>query len=149
MLIGAGFILRNNLGQILLVCDARSSRWGFPKGHPEKIDLGQPLNTAVRETWEETGLRAFTDYTVDNTKPRRIGKRLYFSGVCNMTSFPATTATPEEISGIRWWNVEEFANNEAILNSDLRCWIKKFRYRSPALGPTRSPSFGPAPAPLI
>lgn len=146
MLVGAGFILRNSLFQILLVCDARSNRWGFPKGHPERCDNGQPLNTAIREVWEETGLKALEHYTIDSTKPRRIGKRLYYSGVSDAISFEGATAEATEISDVRWWSISDLLANEENLNSDLRCWIKKTRYRSPTFGYIRSPGFGSAAA---
>jgi len=149
MLVGAGFILRNAQYQILLVCDARSGRWGFPKGHPERCDLGQPINTAMREVWEETGLKALEHYSIDTGKPRRIGKRLYYSGVSNATSFEGATAPAGEISAVRWWSVDELAGREDVLNSDLRCWLKKMRYRSPALGAARSPLFGSTTAPHL
>ena len=140
MLIGAGVILRNTLQQILLVCDARSGRWGFPKGHPEICDHNQPLNTAIREVWEETGLKAFEDYTIEAERPRRIGKRLYYRGFSNANSFHNAVAPVSEISDVKWWNVADLVGKDEVLNSDLRSWLKKMQYRSPTLGPSRSPN---------
>lgn len=40
--------------QVLLVQHTKGNYWSFPKGHPEKGE--EPLDTAVRELKEETGL---------------------------------------------------------------------------------------------
>ena len=152
MFVGAGVILRNSAGQILLVCDARSGRWGFPKGHPERCDERDPLKTAVRECWEETGLKCGEDYVLDVSKPKRIGKRLYFMGVCNATHFKSI---PGEISDVRWWSSHEFPGKDDFLNADLRTWVKKQRIGSPSFtGIKMSPSLGPVshgmlPSPLL
>ena len=142
MYVGAGLILRNNKHHIILVRDARSGRWGFPKGHPEHVDKKNPINTAVRECYEETGLQPNVDYTIDVLTAKRIGKRLYFSGVCLSELFDKTKMPAGEISDVRWWTVEEMNNNEHVLNSDLRCWLRKVRFN-------RSPMFGPAVAPSL
>jgi 8-oxo-dGTP pyrophosphatase MutT (NUDIX family) len=140
MYVGAGLILRNSKSNVILVCDARSSRWGFPKGHPEFVDKKQPINTAVRETFEETGLLPDVDYVIDGLNGKRIGKRLYFSGQCVRETFDKSKQPSREISDVRWWPIDELFKNEAILNSDLRCWLRKLRLN-------RSPTFGPALAP--
>jgi len=60
---GAGFVLlSHDGGSVLLICDARSRKWGFPKGHREPEDASD-LHTAVRECREEVGLDA-SAYTV-------------------------------------------------------------------------------------
>jgi 8-oxo-dGTP pyrophosphatase MutT (NUDIX family) len=142
MYVGAGIILRNAKGQVILVRDARSGRWGFPKGHPEPEDKKNPINTAIRECEEETGLQPLTDYVIDITVAKRIGKRLYFYGICLKEHFDKGAMPVGEISDVRWWSFEELLLNEAILNSDLRCWIKKMRVKM-------SPSFGPVSGPHI
>lgn len=140
MYVGAGIILRNAKGQVILVRDARSGRWGFPKGHPEPEDKKNPINTAIRECGEETGLQPLTDYVIDITVAKRIGKRLYFYGICLKESFDKTAMPAGEISDVRWWSFEELLLNEGILNSDLRCWVKKMRVKmSPSFGPVSSP----------
>jgi len=140
MYVGAGLILRNPQGQVLLVRDARSGRWGFPKGHPEKRDKNIPLNTATRECFEETGLTV-NDYIIEQVKPKRIGKRLYFNGLCSREKFDKDAMPDGEISDVRWWSLSEFIGATEILNSDLRCWIRKARFaKSPTLGPMPCPS---------
>lgn len=141
MYVGAGIILRNPKHQVILVRDARSQRWGFPKGHPEPEDKKNPINTAIRECREETGLEPLTDYVIDITTAKRIGKRLYFYGICLKETFNRAAMPAGEISDVRWWSFEDLLANESVLNSDLRCWIKKMRVRmSPSFGPTFAPA---------
>jgi 8-oxo-dGTP pyrophosphatase MutT (NUDIX family) len=146
MYIGAGIIIHNSNKQVLLVCDARSGRWGFPKGHPEPQDKKIAINTAIRECYEETGMRIVNDYIIENLNPKRIGKRLYFTGILLNESFRSHSMNINEICDIRWWTFEELVQNEAILNSDLRSWLvkKKRMNKSPSLG-----SSGSVPPPAV
>lgn len=53
----AGFVLACEAGgqrRYLLLKNARHGAWGFPKGHSE--DDETPMETALRETREETGI---------------------------------------------------------------------------------------------
>ena len=59
--VGAGIILAKpdaEYGHRFLVLKGRDTGvWSFSKGHPELHDKETPLRTAVRETFEETGIR--------------------------------------------------------------------------------------------
>ena len=142
MYIGAGIIIHNAHKQVLLVCDAKSGRWGFPKGHPESCDKGNALNTAVRECFEETGMKVVQDYLIESNTPKRIGKRLYFTGLLINEAFRNHTLDKNEIQDVRWWKLEDMIGKESILNSDLRCWLNKRKrvgLRSPTLLSIASP----------
>lgn len=52
---GAGFILLTTDFRILVIQDAKTKKWGFPKGHREDVDASD-VDTAIRELQEETGL---------------------------------------------------------------------------------------------
>jgi len=142
MYIGAGIIIHNLNKQVLLVCDARSGRWGFPKGHPEDCDKKMAINTAVRECFEETGMRVVHDYIIESLNPKRIGKRLYFTGILLNNDFRSHGMDKNEIKDVRWWTLEDLIANEAILNSDLRVWLNKKKRTG-----IRSPILTAAPAP--
>ena len=145
MYIGDGIIIHNSNKEVLLVCDSRSGRWGFPKGHPENCDKKLAINTAVRECYEETGMCVINDYIIENMNPKRIGKRLYFSGILLNEAFRNHNLNRNEIIDIRWWRLDELIANENILNSDLRCWLsKRRRLHSSTLSSSIS---APAPAP--
>jgi 8-oxo-dGTP pyrophosphatase MutT (NUDIX family) len=68
---GAGFILITPDFRVLLVQDAKTKKWGFPKGHRESED-SDDLATAMRELQEETGIQR-TSYIVQD-QPFRITK---------------------------------------------------------------------------
>lgn len=55
VMIGAASIIRNEEGQILLQKRADNGRWGLPGGGIEPGE--EPAEAAVREVYEETGLR--------------------------------------------------------------------------------------------
>ncbi len=75
---GAGGVVFNARGEVLLICHRRGS-WVFPKGH---IDAGEtPLVAAVREVEEEAGVTAHapdpavswtTEYQNDRGEARTI-----------------------------------------------------------------------------
>jgi diadenosine hexaphosphate hydrolase (ATP-forming) len=74
---GAGGVVFDSVGRVLLVRYQGSGAWAFPKGHVEE---GETLEqTAVREVQEETGIRASvaallhtTEYTNDRGEARQI-----------------------------------------------------------------------------
>ncbi|MFB9994856.1 NUDIX hydrolase [Deinococcus oregonensis] len=74
---GAGGVVFDSLGRVLLVRYRGSGAWAFPKGH---VEPGETLEqTAVREVQEETGIRASvvaplraTQYTNDRGEARQI-----------------------------------------------------------------------------
>ncbi|THF69420.1 NUDIX hydrolase [Deinococcus sp. Arct2-2] len=74
---GAGGVVFDSLGRVLLVRYRGSGAWAFPKGH---VEPGETLEqTAVREVQEETGIRAsvvaplqVTEYTNDRGEARQI-----------------------------------------------------------------------------
>jgi 8-oxo-dGTP pyrophosphatase MutT (NUDIX family) len=127
--VGAGIILMARspcLGEdrFLLLKGLDSGVWSFPKGHPEAMDGGMPLCTAVRETREETGLVAGVDYDI-LSESIRFGKRPYWIGVVRPTMGRIQLACDEH-SMAAWFTWSEIANLEAC-NTDVRCWIKKSR----------------------
>jgi len=130
--IGAGIVLTRISAtgtQYLLLKglsrEGRQGVWSFPKGHPEHSDLAFPLRTAVRETWEETGLLAGRDYTIMGDSIR-FGKRPYWIGIMTADSDVAEVfIRREEHSEAAWFSWEEITHLNA--NTDVRAWIKKSR----------------------
>ena len=128
--LGAGFILLSpDCSHTLLVNDARSKKWGFPKGHKEKEDADD-LATAVRETEEETGL-TINDYTIKSDVFRvSKGSQSYLFRYVSVKPHALNQATPhpdfaKEIRECRWVPIGELlkANHIYDGNKYLRNWI--------------------------
>lgn len=86
-------------------------QWGFPKGHPEEGE--SPLETAVRECWEETGLkvgkphieRSYScSYEVEKDNVRKLKTVTYF---ISEISDDVVTIDPREIDSYAWATLSE------------------------------------------
>ena len=107
----------------LLLKGVRTGVWSFSKGHPETGDHESPLRTAVRETFEETGLYAGVDYDIIGNS-MRFGKRPYWLGVMKNTDAEIVLSRMEH-STAAWMTWEEIQNLDTNTNTDVRCWVKK------------------------
>jgi 8-oxo-dGTP pyrophosphatase MutT (NUDIX family) len=131
--LGAGFILlSSDLSSIILVHDARSAKWGFPKGHRESYDKTD-LDTAIRECREETGLRA-DDYTVHHEVFKvSKGSQSYLFRYAVMKSDKNkanVVAGPSyEIADVRWVPIQQLLSAQNVLdgNKYLRTWIEDLK----------------------
>ncbi len=63
---GAGLILFTFDMKFLLVREIKSGKWGICKGHRERKDNNNPINTAKREAYEELGLLE-SDYELEGS----------------------------------------------------------------------------------
>lgn len=125
--VGAGIILvqmgADGEKKYLLLKGRVGGVWSFPKGHPELCDKQSPLRTAVRETFEETGLLAGQDYTILGNSIR-FGKRPYWVGV--LTRETTVRVNQKEHTEAVWMTWEEVTALQNT-NTDVRCWNKKSR----------------------
>ena len=125
--VGAGVILTRHdadgVTRYLLLKGRDTGVWSFSKGHPEIYDCDAPLRTAVRETFEETGLKAGQHYSIIGDSIR-FGKRPYWVGIMKE---PAATVIVcrKEHTMAAWFSWEEICQLNG--NTDVRCWIKKSR----------------------
>lgn len=128
---GAGLILlSSDHTSVLLVCDARSKKWGFPKGHRETCDTSD-LACATRECYEETGVSS-DDYVVhdDVFKISKGGSAYLFryavmKGLCGrLRAGPAY-----EIGGLEWVPLQTLLSAQNIIdgNKYLRTWTADVR----------------------
>jgi 8-oxo-dGTP diphosphatase len=101
----AGGVLTRDDGHVALVHRPRYDDWSLPKG---KLDAGETFEeAALREVWEETGLRASlvrelpeVEYTVRD-RPKRV--RYWLMSV---DSDPGFTAN-DEVDELRWLSPED------------------------------------------
>jgi len=118
---GAGLILLSPArDSVLLVCDLRSKKWGFPKGHREPEDV-DPVATATRECMEETAIDP-SKYTLHGP-PFRIAKSsgayMFFYATAHTTSL-AVSPQASEIETIAWIPLRELSALNG--NKYLRVW---------------------------
>jgi 8-oxo-dGTP pyrophosphatase MutT (NUDIX family) len=124
---GAGLILlSSDLTSTLLVRDARTGKWGFPKGHRETSDASD-YECAIRETFEETGLTA-DDYVIHNEsfKISKGGQAYLFRYAVMKSDGRRLRAGPAyEIGGLEWLPLQTLLEAQTIIdgNKYLRTWI--------------------------
>ena len=123
---GAGLILFTPDFKVLLVQDAKSKKWGFPKGHREETDESDIL-TAQREVLEETGI-PHTSYTIYDHPFRVIrGSASYIFRYAILKSYDIMGAIQNrnEIGGLQWISLVQFYMNPDCVtgNKYLRTWI--------------------------
>lgn len=123
---GAGFVLFTPDFRVLLVQDAKSKKWGFPKGHREEVDESD-VATAQRELLEETGIPP-TSYTIYDHPFRIIrgsSSYLFRYAILNTTDFLGDIQDRREIGGLQWISLVQFYLNPDCVfgNKYLRTWI--------------------------
>lgn len=134
---GAGLIVLSSDGShVLLVHDARSGKWGFPKGHREPVDTSD-IVTATRECWEETGLTT-DDYTLcsDVFKISKGSQSYLFRYAIlkkDMYKTQLRLGPATEISGLMWIPVSQLLSADTVLdgNKYLRTWISDLQDNVP------------------
>lgn len=121
---GAGMIILNKEGKILLVKGTLTDVWSFPKGHPEKEDNDDPLNTAIRETAEETNLEYNIDYTLYSNKPIRTQfGRIYYLAKINPDSLQKVKHDVQHSTGCTWFS-QQCLTQAIQINTDVKYILK-------------------------
>jgi len=123
-MIGAGVILmfpHKGEARYFLLCGRETGIWSFSKGHTENYD-DNLLQTAIRETFEETGLTAGADYSIEG-QSQRFGKRPYWVGIVAFSALLRMRIAPREHSIGGWFTVAEIRQLKS--NADVRGWLKK------------------------
>jgi 8-oxo-dGTP pyrophosphatase MutT (NUDIX family) len=120
----AGLIIfKDNM--VLLVQDAKTLKWSFPKGAPEPIDANDPKKTAIRETYEEVGLLPETDYTFDNFKIQDFPHNgYYYFATATPTANPRVN--DEEGLQVRWCTRAEVSAIWAQTNLHIKHFVKNY-----------------------
>lgn len=124
----------NEEQRFLLIKNKRSNNWGFPKGHMEEGET--PVQTAIREVLEETGLhirvvdgfRCESQYKIGSTVEKRVDVFL------GMTKDTQTVIQREEIEDYIWLRYADaletlkFENDKSILMQVHEFMVKENLY---------------------
>jgi len=121
---GAGIIISDEEGNVLLVRGSGGGKWSFPKGQSESHDTDH-LSTAIREVYEETGLRFNRDYDLLSDSSFTCFDRTYFFAIMRRGSEQNIRIHPKEISDYRWMNPRKSCHYWAELNTGVRAFIKR------------------------
>lgn len=130
---GAGLILLTPDFRVLLVQDAKTQKWGFPKGHRETFDEND-VQTAIREVQEETGILPFS-YTLQEPGFRITkgsSSYIFRYAILHSQSMGAIQ-NAKEISRMQWTPILDLLQNPDSLdgNKYLRTWIENIRMAAP------------------
>jgi 8-oxo-dGTP pyrophosphatase MutT (NUDIX family) len=120
---GSGIIIFNAENHILLVQDAYTKKWSFPKGRVEKEDDDNPIITAIRETKEECGLECNTDYILNSIKPHFVKFNTYFF-IASLLDSAREPMTDGEHEGAYRWCSPSYIKKEIWYNTNV--YIKEF-----------------------
>lgn len=112
--------------EILLIKHKNGGHWAFPKGHVEKKETES--ETALREIWEETGLKVeldmgFRKMVTYSPKPNVMKDVVYFAGKAKQED---ARPQPEEVLKVSWETPEEalelvtYATDREVLQEFLQ-----------------------------
>lgn len=112
--LGAGAIVKNSQGQLLVIKEHGMTGYKLPGGH---IELGEKIETAIiREVWEETGIEAqFQSILGFTTRhPFQFGKTNMYL-VCRLNAISETIAIQDtdEIAEAKWVDIDDFLADES------------------------------------
>ena len=111
--LGAGAIVKNPKGQLLVIREHGMKGYKLPGGH---IELGEKIETAIiREVSEETGIDATFQSILGFTTrhPFQFGKtNIYMICQLNPTSEAIQVMDTAEIAEAKWISISEYVNDE-------------------------------------
>ena len=110
-----GCICITETNKILLVKGRKSQKWSFPKGHRERWDK-TPLDCALRELREETGLRLQSSSI--GTRKYKAGEYFIFSLPNEYRLFPEDS---NEIDEVGWFEFETVESMNKNVDVSLFC----------------------------
>jgi 8-oxo-dGTP diphosphatase len=103
VLAAGGLVLRE--GDVAVVHRPRYDDWSLPKG---KLDPGEDFEeAALREVWEETGLRCRIESTLGDTNYRDRKDRAKLVRYFRMTPESGEFEPNDEVDELRWLPPEE------------------------------------------
>lgn len=116
----AGSFIYDSQSKKILLVQSRGQMWGSPKGTIK--DFEEPLECAIREVKEETGLdldeKTLTEYTVLSSKVQ-----YYFLEMKENNVYIQNHISDNDANGIGWFNINclETLVKQGIININQHC----------------------------
>jgi 8-oxo-dGTP pyrophosphatase MutT (NUDIX family) len=120
---GAGVILFNSNNELCIVKGRDSNKYSLPKGKSEYTDTCAE-QTALRECYEETGLRVTL-----GTDTIKLGPHCYYIvRMRDRTGYEASPRDTNEICEVKWVSYDELRNTRPErLNQGLNRLVRTLR----------------------
>ena len=130
-IVAAKVYVTNDEGKFLAVKTTYHPRWDIPSGHCDRAE--SPDNAAIRELFEETGLRlSELEQKAVVFAPLDATVQVLFQG--KVTGTPTLQADNVEISEVRWVNRDEVDLNpyarealDVILDHKTTYWVSNIK----------------------
>jgi len=136
IIIAAGGLVQNNIGQILLIF--RRGFWDLPKG---KLDAGELIpECAIREVQEETGIQTLklgqfictTTHTYfDKWLNKDVEKHTHWYAMLSLANETLVPQTEEDIEKIEWVPLNELPQYLLQTYPTIRTVFEAFNAGSP------------------
>lgn len=104
---------------ILLIRDARTSMWSFPKGRIEPYDRDL-VDAAVRETYEETGFVLDKHYLLLTRMFETHGNTNLLYAEAKTPTLPFSSCVEQHVAEVAWVAVRDIKSIHC--NFPLRAW---------------------------
>lgn len=125
----AGIFIYDNESKKILLVQSRGQMWGCPKGSIKEME--QPLECAIREVKEETGIdideKSLNDFVIINSKVQYYFLEMKEDNSINVQNH----IIDNDANGIGWFNIDCLYNlvKEGFININQHCRLlikKKF-----------------------
>jgi 8-oxo-dGTP pyrophosphatase MutT (NUDIX family) len=110
-----GTVIMTKSSKILVVKGRSSGKWSFPKGHVHEYE--SELECALRETYEETGLKLSSHFH----RILHLATGIYFL-YSYKDELPCTIRDTNEITEISWVSIEQLKTMN--VNVDINTFIR-------------------------
>lgn len=118
--IGAGIVIYHPSDwAVLLIRDTRTNLWSFPKGRAEAYDRDL-VDTAVRETFEETGMVLHVHYRLLSQYMEAYDKTRLMYAEATTANLPFISCIEQHVAEVAWVCVQDIQRLKG--NHSLRAW---------------------------
>lgn len=123
-----GVIMINKSENAVLMVQVYESFLGFPKGHSEEIDENNPMNTAIREVFEETGIRLTKEDLIKSEEVFIHNHQLFFI-VYTDTNPDINFAIGHDVTACGWIHIDCLYNLQPFTAMAVKRFLDVYKKR--------------------